>query len=193
MVDGKKPIPRPGELGDTPEDLNIFFRTYMPQFLQTLPKKPIDVLLRDLGEIFILAPQQVVPVNAKPFKSSVLKFKIPAGTLSFIDIISFAVAPNHAAIVTDISESLETIGAYDDCTIRLFWRSESDQWWIPKEPEIISTKITLFSFEVITIQATNTNLIVDHYLDAELVGYVFPVNSSLKDQTGLRVNTGQNV
>jgi hypothetical protein len=185
--------PEVGNLGDLPEDLNIFFRRYMPQLLQTLPKKPIDVLLRDLGEIFILAPQQVVPVYAKPFKSGVLKFKIPAGTSSFIDIVAFAVAPNHAAIVTDISESLEAINAYDDCTIRLFWRSESDQWWIPKEPEIISTKITLFSFEVITIQANNTNLIVDHYLDAEIVGYVFPVDKLSKDQTGLRVNTGQNV
>jgi hypothetical protein len=190
---GERPIPRPGEMGDTPEDLNVFFRKYMPQFLQTLPKKPIDVLLRDLGEVFILAPQNVVPVNAKPFKSEVLKFKIPAGTISFINIILFEVPPSHAAIVTDISESLEAIGAYDDCTIRLFWRSESDQWWIPKQPEIISTKITIFSFEKILIQATNTNLIVDHYIDAELVGYVFPVDRPSKDQSGLRVNTGQNV
>lgn len=176
-------------LGDAPEDLQSIFRQYVMNSLQTAPKKPLDSLLLDLAEIYMMAPQNIVPIFAKPFKTTAVKTLLPPNTLEFINIVTFTVRQSLAAIVTDISESLESIGAYLDCHIRLYYRNESDEWWNPNEPEINGTRIAVFGAEDIIIQANNTNPIVPHYIDAEILGYIFNINNPSKTQKGLRVIT----
>jgi len=58
-----------GELEQAPEDINWrVFWSFIFKANQMQPKKPIDILLREMVEIGILNPQTVVPVAAKPFK-----------------------------------------------------------------------------------------------------------------------------
>ena len=67
-----------GELEQSPEDINWrVFWTFVKKSLDLQPKKPLDVLLREMVEIGLLNPQTVVPVAAKPFKITTRRTPLP--------------------------------------------------------------------------------------------------------------------
>lgn len=186
----------PPGIGDMPEDMPMWWREYLKKITALtglLPKKPLDVLLRDLGEVFIMAPQDVVPAFASPFKETEEEFRLDYGGAgsNYIDVCTFAVPIGHAAVVTAIHQELEAITAYDDVDVRLFYRGTSDEWWNPNKGEIMPVKIVLFEKESITLQFQNNSTFILHFAWAEILGYVFPLNHAAKDQYGLRVDCGQ--
>jgi hypothetical protein len=190
MAEGRRPF----GIGDVPEDLHNWFREWVPEILGFLPKKPLDVLLRDFGEIFTMAPQDVVPAFAKPFKVTT----VPAGVTlppvevvqeTFYNIVCFECPPGMAAIVTTIHQELEAVTAYDTVGVRIFYREASDEWWYPHKPEVTPVSIVLFEKETICIQAENNDYI-PHTVWGEVLGYVFPINKPSKNQYGLRVDIG---
>ena len=186
----------PPGMGDMPEDIKIWWRDYLKKLTAltgVLPKKPIDVLLRDLGEVFIMAPQNVVPAFAKPFKETAegVQLEYEGVDSAYADVCTFEVPAGYAAVVTAVHQELEAITAYDDVDVRLFYRGASDEWWNPNKGETMETRLVLFEKEYITLQFQNNSTFILHFAWAELLGYVFPLNHAAKDQFGLRVDCGQ--
>lgn len=109
--------------------------------------------------------------------------------MAFINVASWTCPDGHAAIVTSVYQALESLAAYEDCTVRMFWRGEEDEWWRPKKPEVAPVRIALWEEESIILQVENTSMIT-HYIDVELVGYVFRMSTQAKSQRGIRVSIG---
>lgn len=191
-------IPYPGGMGDLPEDLPVWWRDYIMKMTGLLPKKPLDVLLRDLADVFIMAPQNIVPVFAKPFKETTPPdgFELPPQEevvpppQTYIDVVNFTVPPGRVGIVTSVHQELESLGAYADVGVRLMWQGSSDEWWNPQKPETMSTRIIIFEKDSISIQMENTSDILTHYGFAEICGYTYPVNQPGRDQFAITPDTG---
>lgn len=185
-------------LGDLPEDSKIFWRDFVKETLGFLPNKPLDVLLRDFGEIFTMNPQTVVPAFAKPFKQTTPpdgvelppEEQAPPPPETYVDVVTFDCPVGQAAVVTSVHQELESLAAYADVGVRLLYRGASDEWWYPQKPESSPVRIVLFEKERISIQFENTSEIITHYAWAEILGYTFPVNKPSKNQYGLRVDIG---
>lgn len=174
------------------EDVYWFIREGFPQLLRVLQeptwKDELSNLLLHFGEHFSLAPQHVVPAFAKSFKETGEQIELlPKGVApsDFLDVIRFQIPPGHAGVVTGIHHELESTGAYDDVNVRIFYRSQADQWWRPSKPEVDFVRICLFHEEWITLQFQNTTPLMSHYVWAELFGYVWPVAQHDKSQQGL--------
>lgn len=181
-------------MGDMPqEDIYWFVREGFPQLLKVLQKPTwkdeLSNLLLKFGEHFSLAPQNVVPAFAKPFKETGETIELPPApgvvAETFYDRIRFQIPPGHAGVVTGIHHELEATGAYADVNVRIFYRSQSDQWWRPSKPEIDFVRICLFHEEWVTLQFENNSTLMSHYAWAEIFGYVWPVAQHDKSQQGL--------
>jgi hypothetical protein len=183
-----------GGLGDVPEDRNFFWRTQFKELLQKhAAEEPISVQLLKLAEVFIMAPQNVVPAFAKPFKvttppDGVILPPSP-GPLTFYSTLCYKVPPQNGAVVTCINQELESHGAYNDVGIRLFYRGQSPPDWHPQKPETNPQIIVLFHEEEICVQHENLSGLIAHTAYGEIIGYTFSVYQHDKSQWGLRVRT----
>ncbi|MBD3263629.1 MAG: hypothetical protein GF375_00825 [Candidatus Omnitrophica bacterium] len=153
-----------------------------------------SMLLR-LAENYIMAPQNVVPAFAQPFKVTTPPgdgLEIPPQGVgpgeTFYTGVSFNVPVDSAAIVTCLHQELESPAAYSDVNIRLYYRGGHKNFWNPQKPEITPCKIVVFEKETIEIQWENNGL-VSHWFKGEIIGYWFNVPKPDKNQRGLTVPT----
>lgn len=109
--------------------------------------------------------------------------------MAFTTVISFKMPDGHAGFIKSVDQALESLAAYEDCELRLFYRGEDCPWWRPGKPEVTPVSIALWEEEVIELQIENSGLIT-HYCAAEFTGYYFNLLGKGKSQRGMRLNIG---